>query len=154
MTGETLTTSTKNNLFAYAKEYGIKEEQILVKEYVTKNIRENDDMFKGIYEKLDSEIDKHEQTIEELTKALQEAKQDELPYMQLANEIAVSYPEIKQIYMGQGAQITLDSLSVSSCVMVKVETDSLMNETSLSQLKRWIQVRLQIENIEIQNSVN
>ena len=74
--------------------------------------------------------------------------------MQLANEIAVSYPEIKQIYMGQGAQITLDSLSVSSCVMVKVETDSLMNETSLSQLKRWIQVRLQIENIEIQNSVN
>ena len=125
-----------------------------MKEYITQSTRENDDMFKGIYEKLDSEIDRHEQTIEELTKALQEAKKDELPYMQLASEIAVSYPEIKQIYMGQGAQIGLDSLSVSSCVIVKVQTDSLMSSTAVSQFKRWIQVRLQVENVEVQNSIN
>jgi hypothetical protein len=35
--------------------------------------------------------------------------------------------------------------------MVEVKTDSLMSDVTFAQLKRWIQVRLQVENIEVQN---
>ena len=153
MTGETMSSSTKSNLYAYAREHGIAEEQLMVKEYITQNAREDNDMFKGIYEKLDSEIDKHEQTILELTNALQEAKKDELPYVQLANEIAASYPAIKHIYMGQGAQIALDTINVKPAVYMKVQTDTLMSESHLSQFKKWIQVRLQVENVQVDNTV-
>ena len=153
MTGETMSSSTKSNLYVYAQEFGIKEEQLVVKEYITQNARQDDSMFKGIYEKLDSEIDKHEKTIEELTHALQEAKKEELPYIQIANEIAASYPEIKQVYMSQGAQITLDSLSVTPCLYMKVHTDSVMSEATLSQFKRWIKIRLQVENVEVDNTI-
>lgn len=151
MTGETLTDSSKSNLYAYAKEYGIKEEQIIIREYTTQNTKESDTVFKGIYERLGSKIDKHEQTIEELRLQLEQAKKEELPYTQLANEISASYPEVKHIYMGQGAHITMDSLSVSPCLMVEIKTDSLMSNETVAQFKRWIQVRLQIQDVEVQN---
>ena len=153
MTGETLTDSSKSNLYAYAKEYGIKEEQIIIREYTTQNTKESDTVFKGIYERLGSKIDKHEQTIEELRLQLEQAKKEELPYTQLANEISASYPEVKHIYMGQGAHITMDSLSVSPCLMVEIKTDSLMSNETVAQFKRWIQVRLQIQDVEVQNIV-
>ena len=153
MTGETLTDSSKSNLYAYAKEYGIKEEQIIIREYTTRNTKESDTVFKGIYERLGSKIDKYEQTIEDLRLQLEQAKKEELPYTQLANEISASYPEVKHIYMGQGAHITMDSLSVSPCLMVEIKTDSLMSTETVAQFKRWIQVRLQIQDVEVQNIV-
>lgn len=152
MTGETLSASGKSNLYAYAKEYGIKEEQIIIREYTTQNsTKESDTVFKGIYERLGSKIDKHEQTIEDLRLQLEQAKKEELPYIQLANEISATYPEVKHVYMGQGAHISLDSLVTTPCVMVEIKTDSLMNDSDFAQLKRWIQVRLQVENVEVQN---
>ena len=153
MTGETLTDSSKSNLYAYAKEYGIKQEQIIIREYTTQNTKESDTVFKGIYERLGSKIDKYEQTIEDLRLQLEQAKKEELPYTQLANEISASYPEVKHIYMGQGAHITMDSLSVSPCLMVEIKTDSLMSNETVAQFKRWIQVRLQIQDVEVQNIV-
>ena len=151
MTGETLTANAKSSLYSIASECGITEQQLVVKEYITQNTRESDSAFKGIYEKLDSQIEKHEKTIEELTQELREVKKEELPYIQLANEISASYPDVKQIYLSQGAQITMDSLKLAPCIMVKVQTDSMMTSATLSQLKKWIQVRLQVENVEIDN---
>lgn len=154
MTGETLSASGKSNLYAYAKEYGIKEEQIIIREYTTQNsTKESDTVFKGIYERLGSKIDKHEQTIEDLRLQLEQAKKEELPYIQLANEISATYPEVKHVYMGHGAHISLDSLVTTPCVMVEIKTDSLMSDYYFAQLKRWIQVRLQVENVEVQNIV-
>lgn len=153
MTGETLSASGKSNLYAYAKEYGIKEEQIIIREYTTQNTKESETAFKGIYERLGSKIDKHEQTIEDLRLQLEQAKKEELPYLQIANEIAATYPEVKHVYMGQGAHIALDSLSLTSCLMVEIKTESLMDSVSVSQFKKWIQVRLQVEEVEVQNIV-
>ena len=152
MTGETLTEAGRSNLYVYAKEYGIKEEQIVVKEYITQNSQGNDEVFKGIYERLDSKIEQYETTIEQLTYELQATKKQELPYMQIANEISASYPEIKHVYIGQGNHIETDSLKVTPCTIVKVKSDSLMSEASLEQFKKWIKVRLQTENIEIDHT--
>ena len=112
---------------------------------------ENDSFFKDIYERLDGEIEKYETTIDKLTEELQEVKKNELPYMQLANEISATHPDIKSLYMGQGVHVTLDSLKASTCLMVKVETETLLDSTSLEQLKKWIRIRLQVENVQIDN---
>ena len=79
------------------------------------------------------------------------AKKDELPYIQLANEISAAYPSIKQIYMGKGAQVDIDSVTVSPCLIVKVQTDTLITTATLAQFKKWIQVRLQVENVIVDN---
>ena len=149
MTGETLSSSARNNLHIYAKEYGISEDQIVIKEYITQNSQGNDEVFKGIYERLDSKIGQYETTIEQLSNELQAAKKEELPYMQIANEISASYPEIRQIYIGQGNHIVIDSLKASPCLIVRVKSDSLMSESSFAQFEKWIKVRLQVENVEV-----
>ena len=152
MTGETLSESGRNNLYVYAQEYGIREEQIVIKEYTTKTAQGNDEVFKGIYEKLDSKIGEYESTIDNLTRELQNAKK-ELPYMQIAGEISATYPEIKQIYMGQGTRIRVDSLKMTPCLIVKVQTDSLMSSSSLEQFKRWLKIRLQVDEVEVDNTL-
>ena len=151
MTGETLSASARSNLYANANDYGISQEQLVVKEYITKNSQESEVIFKGIYERLDSEIEKYEMTIDQLKQELHAAKKDDLPYQQLANEVAAAYPDIKKITIGKGAQMELDSLNITPCVFVKVQTDSLMPEASLEQLRKWLKVRLQYENVEIFN---
>ena len=153
MTGETLSESSRNNLYTYAQELGLKEEQVVVKEYITRNSQDNDEIFKGIYEKLDSKIGKYESTIEQLNRELQAAKKEELPYLQIASEISAAYPEIKQISMGQGARVQIDSLKATPCLVVKVQTDSLMSSSSLEQFKSWLQIRLQITELEVDNSI-
>lgn len=152
LTGETLSEASRGNLYVYAKEHGINEKQIVIKEYITQTSQNNDEVFKGIYERLDSKIDQYESTIEQLTLELQAAKKDEMPYLQIANEISASYPDIKHVYIGQGNHIAIDSLKVSPCMIVKVRSDTLMSESSLEQFKKWIKVRLQSEHIEIDYS--
>ena len=154
LTGETLSVSGRNNLYAYAKEFGIREEQIIVKEYTTQQTKDTEAVFKGIYERLDSQIEEYEKTIDHLKAELAVAKQSQLPYTQLANEISANYPEIKHICIGQGAQIDIDSLKTTPCIIVKVKTDTLLPDSSLEQLTKWLKVRLQTETIEIDNTTN
>ena len=147
LTGETLSVSARNNLLETAKEYGISEEQIIIKEYITKNAQDNEQIFKGIYEKLDSEIEMYEATIDQLTNELQTLKKDELPYLQIASEIAATYPEVRNVCMGKGASVALDSMKVTPATVVKIQTDSTFSESAATQLKRWLQVRLQDDNL-------
>ena len=151
MTGETLSESGKNNLYVYAEEHGIGKEQITIKEYITHNRQNNNDVFKDIYERLDYKIEQYESTIGHLTRELQAARKEELPYRQIAEEISVVYPQIKHLCMGHGVCITIDSLKMSPCIIVKVGTDTLMNNSSLERFKNWMKVKLQVENIEIDN---
>lgn len=149
LTGETLNETGRRNLYAYANEHGIDEDHMVIKEHITQASNGNDELFKGIYEKLDTKIDQYKTTINQLTDELQTLKREELPYMQIAKEASVAYPDIKNIYIGQGNRIEIDSLKMSPCLIVKIWTNTSMSEASLEQFKKWVKVRLQTENVEI-----
>lgn len=153
MTGETLSESGRNNLYAYAKEYGISAEQIVIKEYITQNTQSDGDAFKGIYERLDSKIGQYEATIKHLTDELMAARKNDLPFAQIANEISAAYPQIRRISIGQGAHIEIEDLTVDQCLVVNVQTDTLMDEATLEQFRKWIKIRLQIDNTDIENTI-
>lgn len=152
MTGETLSESGRNDVYAYAQEFGIDADQIVIKEYITQNNSQgNDDVFKGIYERFDTKIGEYETTIERLTDELQTARKYDIPYLQLANEISVAYPQVREVQMGHGAHIAIDSLTMAPCLMIHVLTDTLMTDSSLAQFEKWIKVRLQIDNVRVDN---
>lgn len=153
MTGETLSESGRSNLYAYAKEYGISAEQIVIKEYITQNTQSDGDAFKGIYERLDSKIGQYEATIKHLTDELMAARKNDLPFAQIANEISAAYPQIRRISIGQGAHIEIEDLTVDQCLVVNVQTDTLMDEATLEQFRKWIKIRLQIDNTDIENTI-
>jgi hypothetical protein len=153
ITGETLSDAVRRNLYIYAKEHGIEEDQLVIKEYVTRTSQGSDEGFIGVYEKLDTKIDLYKVTIEQLTNELQTLKKEELPYMQIANEASASYPGIKHVYIGRGNHIDIANQKQSPCILVKVQSNALMTEFALEQFKNWIKVRLQTENVEIDYNV-
>ena len=51
--------------------------------------------------------------------------------------------------MGQGAHISLDSLKLSPCLMVKIQSDSLIPDATVEMLRKWFQVRLQTDNVQL-----
>ena len=153
VTGETLSNAARRNMYDYAIEHGINEDQLVIKEYITQNTQANDQIYKGIYERLDSEIEKYESTIDRLQQELQSVKKDEIPYLQIAKEIGATYPEIRHIYLSQGAAVIMQSYEITPCLMVKVQTDTLMDAESVEQLKRWIEIRLQTDNVHIDNTL-
>ncbi len=146
LSGDPLTESTRNNLLALAKENGIGENQLIINEHTKTN---DNELFKGINEKHNSEVIKYEARISQLTRELQLIKQEELPYVQIANELSASHPEIKHVYMARGAHITTDSLKMTECLIVKVKTDISMSPATIEQLRKWVEVRLQVENVHI-----
>ena len=127
------------------------KDQIVIKEYITNNRQGGEETFKGVYERLDSKIEQYESTIGHLTNELKAAKKAELPYKQIASEIAAVYPEIKHLHIGQGAHVAIDSHNVSPCIIIKVSTETLMSEAKLEQFRNWLKARLQADNVEVYN---
>ena len=125
----------------------------MIKEYITQNSQSDGDAFKGIYERLDSKIGQYEATIKHLTDELMAARKNDLPFAQIANEISAAYPQIRRISIGQGAHIEIEDLTVDQCLVVNVQTDTLMDEATLEQFRKWIKIRLQIDNTDIENTI-
>ena len=62
-TGEPLSASDKNNIMESAKEFGLKPEQIIIKEHTIGENTDEAEILKGIYERTDSEIVRRESEI-------------------------------------------------------------------------------------------
>ena len=148
-TGEPLSQSAKSNIEASAKEHGIKPEQIIISEHVTAEGTDQMELVRSIYERTDSELSRRDAQIQQLNEQLKMIQGNEIPYMQLQKEIALSYPQIGDIYFGRGALAARDSLNASTCIIVIPKcSDSLRVEEKI-KLTEWLKLRLATENVVI-----
>lgn len=148
-TGEPLSQSAKSNIEASAKEHGIKPEQIIISEHVTAEGTDQMELVRSIYERTDSELSRRDAQIQQLNEQLKMIQGNEIPYMQLQKEIALSYPQIGDIYFGRGALAARDSLNACPCIIVIPKcSDSLRVEEKI-KLTEWLKLRLATENVVI-----
>lgn len=148
-TGEPLSQSAKSNIEASAKEHGIKPEQIIISEHVMAEGTDQMELVRSIYERTDSELSRRDAQIQQLNEQLKMIQGNEIPYMQLQKEIALSYPQIGDIYFGRGALAARDSLNASPCIIVIPKcSDSLRVEEKI-KLTEWLKLRLATENVVI-----
>ena len=148
-TGEPLSQSAKSNIEASAKEHGIKPEQIIISEHVTAEGTDQMELVRSIYERTDHELSRRDAQIQQLHEQLKMIQGNEIPYMQLQKEIALSYPQIGDIYCGRGALAARDSLNASPCIIVIPKcSDSLRVEEKI-KLTEWLKLRLATENVVI-----
>ena len=163
LTGESLDDTDRNNLYACAKEYGLGHDQIIIKENsagidldansVFTSLTADIDRLEGIIEQRDNTIEQLKGTIELLKNELQAAQQKELPYENTADILSSQFPEVKQIYMGRGAQYSLKTQELSHYVLVTVKTDSLLTETTLAKVTSLAKATLKIENVQVENKI-
>lgn len=147
-TGETLSEREKEELYSVAAEYDIKEEHIQIRDYSNE---EKSDMnaFKDIYEKKESIISAKEQEIILLKNELESIKNGQLEYDRISKEIFSLKPSVRDLSISQGHAFNRESSSCNSIISVVVSSADSIASDELEELKEWLMVRLDTENIEV-----
>ena len=141
LTGETLSPDERKLLFNSAENFGLKEEQILIKEHSLSNeSKDSEKLVLGIYERTEAEINKRETQIQSLEKELQLFKNTEIPYSQIAREITSQYPEIGEMYITRGVHIK-DTVA-NNCILLVPQTEKPVDEATIKRLNKWLKIRV------------
>lgn len=149
--GQGLSNEDLAHLYSSAEHYGIRKDQINIQEHAMGGREEETDrLISSIYKRTDSEMSVLRDRIKELEAQLAEQTEEEIPYARVAREIRLSYPEIKDISFGRGAQVD-DSLRVRECLTVIAATPVPMKKASVEKLEEWLRVRLNDSTAVVSN---
>jgi hypothetical protein len=105
------------------------------------------ELVKSIYDKMDTEVARRDDEIRRLREELKVAKGIDIPYIQIAKEIANTYPAVREVYLSQGAHVHTDSLNMTSSMTVVVRCDTLMVQDEYDRLSKWLKIRLNFEEV-------
>ena len=154
--GEQLDDITKADLLQRASTFGIKAEQVSINVHSTVDNTNDIEMIKGIYDKMDAEVEKRnteitrqQQEIARLQQELAAAQHTTLPYTQITREISGIYPMVKSVTIGRGAKVSVDSLHAQPCLSVILHTTSVLSQEQHTHLNEWLKIRLDDTTVEL-----
>ena len=148
-TGEPLSASEKNNLLESAKEYGLRPEQVIIKEHALVEGTDEAEILKGIYERTDNEITRREAEIKKLEDELKMLHASDIPYEQVAREAVNQYPSIQSIFIARGAKVNSGDFRKNDGLLAVVTTAEPLDNEEKSRLTNWLRIRLGIENVTL-----
>ncbi len=148
-TGEPLSASDKNNIMESAKEFGLKPEQIIIKEHTIGENTDEAEILKGIYERTDSEIVRRESEIKKLEDELRKLHSADIPYVQITREVASQYPAVVSLCIARGAEVAADSLGKTDGVVVLATTSGRLDDGQRTRLADWMKIRLGTDNLKL-----
>ena len=148
-TGEPLSASEKNNFIESAKEFGLKPEQIIIKEHALVEGTNEAEILKGIYERTDSEITKRENEIRKLEEKLKSMHESDIPYEQITKEAVNQYPELKSLFVARGSEVSSAGYSRKDGIMVCAYTSRPFTVEEKTRFADWLKIRLNADNITL-----
>lgn len=148
-TGEPLSASEKNNFLESAKEFGLKPEQVIIKEHALVEGTGEAEILKGIYERTDNEITRREAEIKKLEDELKLLHASDIPYSQITREAVNQYPELKSLFVARGAEVRSSDFKESDGLLAVVTTTRPLSDEQKLRLKNWLRIRLGIENVTL-----
>lgn len=154
--GNMLDENEKSRLRLSAKDHGIDPERV---EFYAHQIApdENgsaDKLVRDIYARTDSEIGKRDAQIRMLEMELSKYKQKEIPYTQISREIVSQYPQVKEIYISRGADVTTDSLYTKDCILVVAKTQRALGDEAKLRMTEFLKARLNDTTVVVINALD
>lgn len=152
--GNMLDENEKSRLKLSAKDHGIDPERV---EFYAHQIAPNengsaDKLVRDIYARTDSEIGKRDAQIRMLEMELSKYKQKEIPYTQISREIVSQYPQVKEIYISRGADVTTDSLYAKDCILVVAKTQRSLGDEVKLRMTEFLKARLNDTTVVVINT--
>lgn len=146
--GEALDDDTKAVIYETAEKYDIKRESIILTNNTATEDIDEIEMVKGIYDRMDVEIDTRDKEIKRLQTELKTYEDNRIPYRQLTREIANNYPAISEVHITRGESVLTENNDITTLSMIVVvrTTESIDNDTH-TKLENWLKIRLNEENI-------
>lgn len=148
-TGEPMNEMTEEAIYQAAATYGLTQEQILINDHTVTDNTNDLELIKGIYDRMDTEVGKRDEEIRRLQEELLVAKGNDIPYIQLTREIINMYPSVKHVFIGQGANVSADSLKLSPHISVTVTCSPAMPSEDSLRLGEWLKVRLDTQDLSL-----
>lgn len=154
--GNMLDENEKSRLKLSAKDHGIDPERV---EFYSHQIAPNengsaDKLVRDIYARTDSEIGKRDAQIRMLEMELSKYKQKEIPYTQISREIVSQYPQVKEIYISRGADVTTDSLYSKDCILVVAKTQRALGDEAKLRMTEFLKARLNDTTVVVINALD
>lgn len=148
LSGDSLTEDAKNNLIESAKEFGLKPEQVIIREHSFGQKEDNNaEIVKGIYERTDMELKARESEIAALKKEIEMLKGEDIPYVQITRELVNQFPDVQEVFITKGANVAADSLTSNPCVLVVTSSDKAFTNDEKIRCTDWLKIRMNTENV-------
>lgn len=149
--GEALSDGETEMLYRSAESYGIKREQVTIKQNVAsfKNEITEKAVVQSIFERNDMEIKQREQLIAQMENDIKALKTKELPYKQIAREIIAQYPGMVSFSIARGAEINPATFDSTEQIILIVKFKNEIDESELNKLREWLSIRLDFSNLII-----
>lgn len=148
LTGETLSERDKDELYSVAAEYDIHRDQIQIRDYAQED-KSDMNAFKDIYEKKERVISAKEQEIILLKNELERIKSNELQYERISKEIFSIKSSVYGVSITKGQSFNRDYDSGHNVISIAVSSVDTLTVNELDELKEWLEVRLDTEDIEV-----
>ncbi len=148
-TGEPLSASEKSNFIESGKEFGLKPEQIIIKEHAIVEGTNEAELLKGIYERTDSEITRRENEIRKLEGELKKMHENDIPYEQITKEAVNQYPIIESLFVARGAEVTAGEYARKDGIMAGVFTSRPFSDDEKARFTNWLKIRLNTEDVTL-----
>ena len=154
--GTMLDENEKSRLRLSAKDHGIDPERV---EFYAHQIAPNengsaDKLVRDIYARTDSEIGKRDAQIRMLEMELSKYKQKEIPYTQISRAIVSQYPQVEEIYISRGADVTTDSLYTKDCILVVAKTQRALGDEAKLRMTEFLKARLNDTTVVVINALD
>ncbi len=153
-TGEPLSASEKNNFMESAKEFGLKPEQIIIREHALGEGTDEAEILKGIYERTDDEITRRESEIKKLEDELRRLHSSDIPYEQITREAVNQYPAIVSLFVARGADVEAKGYSRKDGLLAVVTTSEKLADDEKARLVNWLKIRLGSDNVTLYEIVS
>lgn len=150
---ESLSEKDTEMLLSSAEKFGLSRDQITIQErsFGTNISEESEKLMRSIYERADTEINRKEERIRQLEEQLDAIKASEIPYVQLTKEIHFRYPEIIDVTIAKGAEVTTDSLVISDKLNVITVSEERLSEKDIREMTDWLKVRMNDSTVTVLN---
>ena len=149
-TGDGLNGQDHLSIMDAAAKFGIPGEKInLVDSNISSDTDNTDEMTQGIFGILESQLSQKDSLINSLKTKIDAMGGRDIPYSQIAKEVSVQWPEIKEIFLSRGASVTTDSLSASFGTLAIIKAVPPLSTEKVRRLEKWLQVRLDDTSVAV-----
>jgi hypothetical protein len=107
------------------------------------------ELLQSIYERSEAAVKNKEERITQLEKELAGLKTENIPYVQVARELAITYPALQKVTLSTGMQIEMASGTNIRRLVAVVEWLGTPTAEELKQLENFLKVRLNENNITV-----
>ena len=142
LSGETLSDQERLDLVELAGNYGIKANELKVKEnaFASEN-NESKKLVEGLYERFDHQLAAKENEILTLQATLDSLNGKRIPYEQITAETIAQYPQVTGLHLSRGATVEADSTRIDGILAIAYCDKPLAPEEKV-RFENWLRVRL------------